>query len=236
MRVTAIALWCLLLLHADPVRAIVGDAPAADASIERNTVLVLSSNRQCTGAVLKQDLVLTAAHYVRPAGQARVVEPPYWSVPVARSVTHPQFDDFAPVSLRADADVALLKLARQLSGRFQPVAISWEAGEIFDRLVVAGYGVASLDDRISNPELRTATLVVDRRSGNLAFLKDKGERLATCKGDSGGPAFATRNGSPALVGIVRGGRCRDLSIVALLVPHRAWILEAAQSLGSPLGD
>ena len=61
--IVAAAFVIATLAHAEPAAALVG-ADLADLSLQRYTVSVASSKGKCTGVVLAQDIVLTAAHCV----------------------------------------------------------------------------------------------------------------------------------------------------------------------------
>ena len=61
---TLLFAWC------GPAGALVG-ADVADRAVQRYTVVVASAKGRCSGVVLAQDIVLTAAHCVQA-----VLEPP----------------------------------------------------------------------------------------------------------------------------------------------------------------
>jgi secreted trypsin-like serine protease len=70
-----------------------------------------------------------------------------------------------------------------------------------------------------------------------------GSKRGACSGDSGGPVFDTgimSFGVLSLVAIVTrssggAGRCGTNAVFELIEPHRAWISDTAQRLGSQLG-
>ena len=64
---------------------------------------------------------------------------------------------------------------------------------------------------------------------------------AALPGDSGAPVFAERNRDPAVVGVVSWSAgpdlsdgCGSLAGLTPLAPYRAWIVDTAASMGSPL--
>src|SRR5258708_27525692 len=91
-----------------PAAGIVGDAPSAEWTIARPTVMVFSSDGACSSVVLAQDFVLTAAHCVTSTGPFKIVghlaAVPYQLADVTEIATHPQFS-------WPTADLALLKLS-----------------------------------------------------------------------------------------------------------------------------
>jgi hypothetical protein len=95
--------------------------------------------------------------------------------------------------------------------------------------------------------VRAATLVVTGQPGTLQIRlfdpRTKGESagLSACAGDSGAPLFRDSNGALAIIGVVSwstgpklGAGCGGLTGVTPLTRYRAWIVETARRLGSPL--
>jgi hypothetical protein len=160
---------------------------------------------------------------------------------------HPDFDVNAVLRHRVTADVALIKLAAPLKispAPLMPAGASVTAG---DRLVVAGYGVAVRGDGKSGGTVRAATLVTTGQPGTLQIrLADpatKGERagLGACTGDSGAPVYREVGGALAVIGVVSWSTgpslsdgCGGLTGVTPLARYRAWIVEQAAKMGSPL--
>jgi secreted trypsin-like serine protease len=113
--------------------------------------------------------------------------------------------------------------------------------------VVAGYGVAVPGDGKSGGVLRAATLVATGQPGSLQFrLVDPATRneragLGACAGDSGAPVFRELAGALAVIGVVswsagpkNSAGCGGITGVTPLARYRAWIVETAGKLRSPL--
>lgn len=213
--------------------AIVGDAPPAEWRLARPAVMVFGPHGPCSGAVLAQDLVLTAAHCVAETYNYKIVghiaAAPFSLADVTEIAPHPQFSGSAHI-----ADLAMLKLSEPLPTGFAPAFLEARPVAVGDRLIVVGYGVAVEGDRKSAGIPRMVELVVTNQSTDALTLGDQKDRLSACNGDSGAPVFARRGGVPALIGIVRGGQCGSDTVVTPLAPFRDWIAETAQKLGSPL--
>lgn len=247
----ALALACTCTL-ATSVSALVGGAPPArDAA--GGAVVMLSGSQAtfCSGVALARDLVLTAAHCVLPGATYKLVEFDGARQPVLKDLRaiarHPEFDVTAALRHRVTADVALIKLVAAMKASpapLMPAAASVAAG---DRLVVAGYGVAVRGDGKSGGTVRAATLVTTGQPGTLQIrLADpatKGERagLGACTGDSGAPVYREVGGTLAVIGVVSWSTgpalsdgCGGLTGVTPLARYRAWIVEQAAKMGSPL--
>jgi hypothetical protein len=195
--------------------------------------------------------VLTAAHCVLPGADYKLLEFDAARKPALKDLAtiarHPQFDVNAALRHRVTADLALLKLAapaKAAPARLAPDAVAVAVG---DRFVVAGYGVSVRGDGATGGTVRVATLAAVGQPGSLQIrLADpatKGERpgLGACTGDSGAPVFRDIGGTLAVIGVVswstgpaaREG-CGGLTGVTPLARYRAWIVEQAAKVGSPL--
>jgi hypothetical protein len=166
---------------------------------------------------------------------------------IASIARHPDFDVNAVLRHRVTADVALAKLAAPL--KVVPALLAPPGSAVVpgDRFVVAGYGLAVRGDGRSGGTARAATLVATGTPGTLQIrLADpatKGERagLGACTGDSGAPVYRDVGGALAVVGVVSWSTgpalsdgCGGLTGVTPLTRYRAWIVEQAAKLGSPL--
>jgi secreted trypsin-like serine protease len=252
---TRVSVLVCLIVCSPPAAAMVGGAPAASGGPERHAVLIVGSRgSSCTGTAIARDLVLTAAHCVLPGADYKVVEFDAARRPALKDVQaiarHPGFSLQTLLAHRATADVALIKLAAPLPAQIAPVAISprpapRDAGAQF---LVAGFGVTVRGDGRSGGTLRSATLAATGRPGNLQLrLVDpatNGESagLGACTGDSGAPVFEAGGDRLAVLGVVSWSTgpkladgCGGLTGVTPLALYRAWIVEAARKLGSPVG-
>ena len=240
-----------------PALAMVGGAPPAANGVGRSVVMVLGSYgteaTTCTATAIARDLLLTAAHCVQPGADYKLVDTAPGREPVLKDVARierdPQFDLKRLFAHLATADVALIKLAAPLPVRVPPVQIgsATETVGVGDTLVVAGYGVTVRGDGRTGGTVRAATLVVTGQPGPLQIrLFDPGTKgqspgLGACAGDSGAPAFREINGNLAIIGVVSWSTgpkltagCGGLTGITPLVRYRAWIVDTARMLGSPL--
>ena len=207
----------------------------------------------CTATAIGRDLLLTAAHCVQPGADYKLVDSEPGRQPllkdVARIERDPQFDMKRLLGHLATADVALLKLAQPLPARIPAARIGGEseAVAVGDALVVAGYGVTVRGDGRTGGTVRAASLVVTGQPGTLQIrlfdpaTKGVAAGLGACAGDSGAPAFRQDNGGLAVIGVVSwstgpnlAGGCGGLTGITPLVRYRAWIVDTARALGSPL--
>jgi Trypsin len=244
------------LISTFPAAALVGGAPEADQSIARSVVMVVGSDKAyCSGVVIAQDLILTAAQCIHPATSYRIIgfDAPKPLTPkalksVSSTVVHPEWDADAILRHRVSADVALVKLAAPLPPAYTPVALADEnivtAGS---QVIVAGYGVTVIGNARTGGKLRAAHLLVTGKPGTfqirLADPNTKGELagLGACQGDSGGPVLDTNDGRLAVLGMISWSTgpalstgCGGLTGVTPIIRYREWIVKTAAAMGSAL--
>ena len=247
----AVVLACALV-SAVPAAAMVGGAqPTREAAGRAAVMLTGSHGTFCSGVALTRDLVLTAAHCVLPGADYKLVEFDAARQPALKDIAsiarHPDFDVNAVLRHRVTADVALLKLAAPL--KIVPAPLAPAGGSVVagDSFVVAGYGVAVRGDGRTGGTVRAATLIAVGQPGTLQIrLVDpvtKGERagLGACTGNSGAPVYRDVGRALAVVGVVSWSTgpalsdgCGGLTGVTPLARYRAWIVEQAAKMRSPL--
>jgi Trypsin len=216
-----------LLLGCGEAQALMGADPDA-VTVQRYTVVVVGAKGRCTGVVVAQDIVLTAAHCLE-AGKLRVVTGfrPTLFTDVAQAVPHPNYR----AAERGSPDLAILKLAKPLPASFSPVHLEPRWVSNGADLVVAGYGKSADNDKGANLVLRTVLQHVATRNSSYLTLTGVGESAAgAAPGDSGGPVFSYR-GLYALVAIMVGHADR-YTIAISIAPNYAWIRETMEKLSS----
>ena len=246
-RVLALTVLISLSLAA-PASAVTGQAPPAALWAARPIVMIVDPDGDlCTGTALAHDLVLTAAHCVMRPKRYQVKEfQTGASVAVQTIARHPHFTPKAYAESRATADLALVKLSRPLPAIVVPAALGAarrvKAGET---LTIAGFGTTADFTNRGLGVPRMATLTVTGKPGSLQIRLVDGKThnaragLGACTGDSGGPAYDGLG--PLVIGVVtwttgpgNSEGCGGLTGLTPLVAYRAWIVDTARKLGSPL--
>jgi hypothetical protein len=232
MSATTLALLGAILSHINEASALVG-ADVADRTIARYTVLVAGKKGRCSGVVLAQNIVLTAAHCILPDAKLRVGGnvsaddrvPPALLADVDEIVKHPLYR-------REDAgspDLAVLRLAKPLPGRFIPAELSSRGIADGDALIAAGYGKTSMKETAPKPALRMVLLRVTQTFRGWMILSSVGEDPSGGgPGDSGGPVFTYR-GMHTLAGLIIGVSEKRTKVLALAA-HYTWIRQTQEKL------
>ena len=229
----------LAIQNTDPTFAIVQGNP--DQSYSHNSVMVLDNRGNvCTGVVIRQDIILTAAHCVASATDWRI----HWrdenNVPILiepkKVKIHPRYSSKAIKNRNISIDMALVKLADPLPSQFWPISLSdIQEVTLGDSVIVAGYGLSEEKNSKALGKFRSATLAVIEPYGKSKIILWLEDPLAGgaggCHGDSGGPLI--HNGS--VIGITAWttgkGRsdCGVYTQGVLVAPHREWIEGTIQS-------
>ena len=197
--------------------------------IVRIAVLVNDADRTlalpiCTGAMLTNDIVLTAAHCLEaPELQDLTVVGfgilmgPAESLRYVNGSETPIYPGFFAEenqsSSRLLGDLALIRLEQEISTRTLPVlnSRSPSAGETG---LVYGFGVESLDtdNQIDDfLDLKAGTMKIEDLTPNHIFVRYSGNGANVCFGDSGGPLLLKTEQGYAIAGIVSQGSDQDCS-------------------------
>jgi len=254
----------LLLLSsitlAMPAQAVMRGQPSRQPDGLRQSVVWVenSEGELCSGALIRPDIVLTAAHCMMDKASYRVVALnrgfKAQRMQVMAAAVHPQFVPGTTPRTQPGVDLAMLKLERPLGGDFVPfdTGLVGRVGS-GDTVTLAGYGIVGENEKRSARTLRQTNLVSlgpVRISNNVLIVTD-GSRLAqtsgagACRGDSGGPIVAATPGGYQLLGIVswssgalnsaHSSACGGLTAVTPVADHLAWINQGVLSLNGMQG-
>lgn len=231
-------------------RAIVGGAPAAPASLAAAIVTIVGSRGNfCSGVAVSRQVVMTAAHCLRPGANYKIVTHGQNREPrladIAAIERHPQFNATAIQMHRATADIALARLAEPLPAAVTPARIATPRVPIVvgARFTIVGIGVAREGDGRSGGMARAADLVATGRPGNLQIrLVDStvggaNSGRGACTGDSGGPVFEDQDGRAVVVGLISwstgpnaSAGCGGMTGVTPLSLYHDWIIATVRTL------
>lgn len=203
----------------------------------------LENNSLCTGSLIAESYVLTAAHCVAQ-------EPKNLRVFFGNSI-----DTITAVNKVVGAvipntwgqrfletndwgDIAVLKIAGPLPKGYHPVNLlptdNLQQGQI---TVLAGYGLSDAVKKEGSGLLRkTSVVIANPKHGNSEVSLDQRKGTGACHGDSGGPAYALTESGYSLWGVTSRGLddpkddCSQYAVYTNAVTYKDWINQARLEL------
>jgi secreted trypsin-like serine protease len=211
--------------------------------ITRGIVAVYDSysSQLCTGSLLEDNTVLTAAHClgsdvtkmfiifgIQLSGDSerrqadKMETSPEWQAQLAKNVD--------PVS----GDIGLIHFKGDIPAGYEPATLLTNVKSLKKnaKVVLAGYGITNGDTKVGAGTLRAANVkIVDPQSGPFEVKLDQTQGQGACHGDSGGPAYIYKSGQYYLWGVTSRGSddpkdsCTQFSIYTNALGYLDWINE-----------
>lgn len=171
------------------------------------------NNHFCTGTLIAPNAVLTAAHCVGGMGNTdgRFILGGKTYSTVAVHV-HPKYKPNA----QDEVDLAVMILSENVAG-VTPSVLNRQAPTVGTELTIVGYGLEGTGQGGTNNDVPPEGFVnvgktpLDELTSNLLIWEFGPGESNTAPGDSGGPAFVTRNSTLYLAGVTSGGDKQDAS-------------------------
>lgn len=206
-------------------------------------------NDVCTGTIIAENIILTAAHCIEKAetndmevvfGQS-IYSMKAKRVQVESMIAH---KDFIHSSVIRN-DLALLKIEGKIHEGYKVLDIDSSLNLEFDpgtMVLVAGFGFSRIDFmRMGLGTLRAAEVRMEYYSSleDLMIL-DQSEEKGICQGDSGGGAFALVNGKLVQLGVTSfvylkpnsstKADCRNKAFFTNVAHFNGWIKDSMAAL------
>ena len=221
----------------------------APTTLSRSTVLLDLDFDYCSGVIVADDKILTAAHCFD-----FVSRPSDIIVRFGADLRNLRYGRIGKAfRVHDQLDLAVLEIDNLPPGYF-PVGIAEPSTRLFarDEVLIAGYGetASSRDDfgqflRWGKTNFKAfydeAVFGDSRTYRSILGFQGDGSDAAACSGDSGGPVLADVNGEWQLTGIISGytgPNCERASesLAADPRPNKDWVLQAFPRSEAPVCD
>jgi secreted trypsin-like serine protease len=233
----------------DASSAIIGgsDVAATEAAAQTSVLLYDTAAKAiCTGSLLGNNIVLTAAHCLgRDPRKILVVFTTNISKankemtrPVIGAIAHPMWitNNRLP---KNTADIAIVKYFGNTPAGYRPVNILPNLSPLKNNSLVllAGFGISDGVKKSGSGVLRQVmTNITDAGFSQTEIQLEQRRGRGACHGDSGGPAFIVANGVQYLWGITSRGyqdpkdHCNVFSVYTNLLAYLNWVKDSARAL------
>ncbi len=236
-----------------------GEAVQAVDPIASSTVMIIDITVPaviCTGTIIAEDMILTAAHCTREKAEELAVgfglelpteknsEAIIHLRKVVAGMNHPLWPEINGTSKNAQeknwGDISILKITGGLPDGFKPIKLLTDKNQLQkgQKVTLAGYGLTSLifGPRFAERLMKTEVELTDENFSETEVLFAQYKGRGACKGDSGGPAYVHINGETFLMGVTSraaeglGGFTCLFGSVYTSVPAKADFIHEAKSV------
>jgi secreted trypsin-like serine protease len=226
-----------------------GQTVSADDVIAATTVMVTNGNFICTGSIIAEDTVVTAAHCTAAQAQDLRIVFSRQMPDDLTTVTDTVHDIYGFVanpgwqgkqSKGVDQhDIAVIRFKGNLPSGYSVATLLSESTTLTkgETVTLAGYGITDAASQAGAGLLRKVDVQVLKKLGKTEEVLDQSEGVGACHGDSGGPAFATIDGRLLLWGVTNRGYpdtapddCVHESVYTRITAYSDFIDQAEQQL------
>ncbi|MBL7543089.1 MAG: trypsin-like serine protease [Bdellovibrionaceae bacterium] len=221
---------------------------ATDFVIQYTVALYDPHARQirCTGTLVGNNLVLTAAHCLGLNPQSLYVlftqnlalATQASARPVIGAIAYPTWGNNRGLPQNT-GDIALIKYQGATPPGYKGanVIANTTLMQNGSPVLLAGFGISDGVRKKGSGVLRQVTTkIADIRYSSTEITIDQRQGLGACNGDSGGPAYVQINnivyfwGVSSRAHLDTKGTCTGFSIYTSIVPHLKWLQDTARSL------
>lgn len=197
-----------------------GQATSGFPSVGSLLVGTTSGGALCTATLIGKKTVLTAAHCLKTLTTPHNFYLGRVKYAATKVTTHPDWD---PTDKSYPNDIGVVQLAT--APGVKPSLLSTKAPKVGMKLTLVGYGETQ-DGKGDYGTKRVGTNTIAQVYQKAFSFKGTG---STCKGDSGGPAFATVDGRTELVGVTSSGYspCGNTAFDTRVDYFASWVAKTA---------
>lgn len=174
-------------------------------------VMLQTQTGLCSGTLIADRVVLTAAHCVDTATGGTVLfgngsgDPDAETVSIAQIMYHRYYDP-STIAIGLPYDIALVRLRDPAPAGIEPMPINLEPLDqslVGSTLLAVGFGANDGENQTGFGTKRRVFLPINEILPRLIGMGD--DQVNTCQGDSGGPGFYDIDGVETVIGITSTG-------------------------------
>ena len=193
----------------------------------------------CTGTILANDIILTAAHCVDENPDRLVIVfksqvKAATAADVRNADAYTQNPRWNHATAEGQGDLALIHFQGGLPAGYAPVKLANKNLSLAQgtQILMAGYGVTNgLSSAGAGTLRQTQSSIIGKHS--VTEMITDGHKSSVCFGDSGGPAFVLQGDQYVQWGVansVMNQACNEASIHTSVMSYETWIRQTAANL------
>jgi secreted trypsin-like serine protease len=232
------------------ILGIKGGRPVSPNSLVAHSVVAVMGRSSeggylCTGTLISDDSVLTAAHCAVDLQHGEIIfstdlstSNPNLRRPIQNAEVHSQYVKTegrlqtghrkSPNGIKNWGDIAILRFAGRMPRGYHPATLGGdEALANGQSVILAGYGLTDGENQTPSDSLRAVEVPVKNATYSQSeFTVHQIDNKGPCHGDSGGPAFVLNGRKVTMIGITSRGfdaTCLKDSIFTKVSTFQEWI-------------
>ena len=205
----------------------------------------------CTGSMIAEDIVLTAAHCVKKNAEMSVTFSPMAfdsqavTIKVKKYIIPKGFKVQPTINYeKMDEDIALLKLESKKPREYEVLGLTSDFPRLKNSFSFLAIGYGLNDSEVSGFEHAVTATGVSFEPKLNYFIADQRNSKGICPGDSGGPAIVTKDKRNFVIGVAQAvfshkgdiskakgiEMCKQHAIYTNVQYYRQWILDGIKAL------
>ena len=219
--------------------------------VAASTVALYDGKALCSGSLIAENLVVTAAHCIPSDAKTLKVffkldiSGAGKSARVVDAVVDPHYKGEEATG-PDENDIALLRFSGKLPAAYSPATLlpASESLSNGETVTLAGYGITEAQTTQGAGVLRKVNVTIAQANyGKTEVVLDQTDGKGACHGDSGGPAFVKMGKNLFLFGVTNRGYptnapddCAHEVVYTNILSQMDFLNSAARQLGSPIGQ